>query len=235
MQQRLPALREPPIKFAHRGAKAHAPENTLEAFDLALRLGATGLETDVWLSKDGVPLLDHGGYVKRGIRRLGLKETMAGDRPPEMPSLADLYEGCGTGYELSVDIKDPEAFDAVIETAREYDAEAHLWVCHNDWSFLADRRSKTTARLVNTTRVKDMKNGPERRAAELAEAGVDAVNLHHSDWSGGLTTLFHRFNRYCIAWDAQHVRLIKDLFRMGVDGVHSDHVDRLEEGFEAAH
>ena len=72
-----------------------------------------------------------------------------------------------------------------------------------------------------------MKNGPERRAAELAEAGVDAVNLHHSDWSGGLTTLFHRFNRYCIAWDAQHVRLIKDLFRMGVDGVHSDHVDRL--------
>ena len=57
MQQRLPALRTPPIGFAHRGAKAHAPENTLEAFELALKLGATGLESDVWA---GVrPLLDH--------------------------------------------------------------------------------------------------------------------------------------------------------------------------------
>ena len=79
-----------------------------------------------------------------------------------------------------------------------------------------------------------MKQGPERHAAELATAGVDAVNLHHSDWTGGLTTLFHRFNRYCIAWDAQHVRIIRDLVRMGIDGVHSDHVDRLQTGFDEA-
>ena len=35
------------IGFAHRGARAQAPENTLEAFSLALELGATGLESDV--------------------------------------------------------------------------------------------------------------------------------------------------------------------------------------------
>ncbi|MDQ1372669.1 MAG: glycerophosphoryl diester phosphodiesterase, partial [Actinomycetota bacterium] len=55
-----PLLR-PPIGFAHRGARAHAPENTLEAFQLALKLGATGLESDVWLTHDGVPVLDHDG------------------------------------------------------------------------------------------------------------------------------------------------------------------------------
>src|SRR5262249_9005601 len=43
VQQRLPSLLDPPIAFAHRGARAHAPENTIEAFRLALRLGATGL------------------------------------------------------------------------------------------------------------------------------------------------------------------------------------------------
>ena len=43
-----------PITFAHRGACAYAPENTLEAFALGLRLGATGLESDVWLTADGV-------------------------------------------------------------------------------------------------------------------------------------------------------------------------------------
>src|SRR6185436_7833703 len=54
-----PSLLDPPIGFAHRGARAHAPENTLDAFALALRLGATGLETDLWLTADGIPVLDH--------------------------------------------------------------------------------------------------------------------------------------------------------------------------------
>jgi len=35
------------IAFAHRGARAYARENTLDAFQLGLRLGATGLESDV--------------------------------------------------------------------------------------------------------------------------------------------------------------------------------------------
>ena len=59
---------DPPIAFAHRGAKAHAPENTIEAFTLALRLGATGLESDVWLTSDGVPVLDHDGVVRARLR-----------------------------------------------------------------------------------------------------------------------------------------------------------------------
>ena len=54
---RLPSLRRPPIAFAHRGARANAPENTLEAFTLAVRLGATGLESDVWLTRDGEAVL----------------------------------------------------------------------------------------------------------------------------------------------------------------------------------
>ena len=59
----------PPIAFAHRGASAHAQANTLEAFRLGLRLGATGLESDVWLTADGIPVLDHDGYVRHGVRR----------------------------------------------------------------------------------------------------------------------------------------------------------------------
>ncbi|MCU1376632.1 MAG: putative phosphodiesterase, partial [Actinomycetia bacterium] len=60
---------QPPIGFAHRGARAHAPENTLAAFTLATRLGATGLESDVWLTADGVAVLDHDGVVRHGLRR----------------------------------------------------------------------------------------------------------------------------------------------------------------------
>lgn len=53
------------IGFAHRGARDRAPDNRLESFALALELGAGGLESDVWLTADGVPVLDHDGLVPR--------------------------------------------------------------------------------------------------------------------------------------------------------------------------
>ena len=74
-----------------------------------------------------------------------------------------------------------------------------------------------------------MRHGPERRAAQLSDAGIDAVNLHHSDWTGGLTTLFHRFDVCTFGWDAQFERVLDNLLTMGIDGVYSDHVDRMME------
>ena len=67
MQQRLPSQLAAPIAFAHRGARAYAQENTIEAFTMGLQMGATGLESDVWMTADGVPVLDHDGLVKRTL------------------------------------------------------------------------------------------------------------------------------------------------------------------------
>lgn len=227
MQQRLPSLRSPPIGFAHRGARAHAPENTIEAFELALRLGATGLESDVWLTADGVAVLDHDGELRKGLFKKPISEFALADLPDHIPTLAELYDRCGNDYELSLDVKGDAAFEAAVDAARVAGAEARLWLCHWDWKLLASWRESTSARLVDSTKLGRMKDGPERRAAQLAEAGIDAVNMHHKDWSGGLAALFHRFERYCLGWDAQHSRVIDDLVRMGLDGIFSDHVDRL--------
>jgi glycerophosphoryl diester phosphodiesterase len=51
--------------IAHRGASKLAPENTMYAFDLGYKLGAEGIETDVQLTKDNVPVLIHDETVKR--------------------------------------------------------------------------------------------------------------------------------------------------------------------------
>ena len=55
----------PPLNIAHRGASGEAPENTLAAFDLALRQGAGGIELDVHLSSDGVPMVIHDPHLRR--------------------------------------------------------------------------------------------------------------------------------------------------------------------------
>lgn len=49
--------------YAHRGANRRAAENTRSAFDLALQNDINGMETDVQLSRDDVPVLWHDRYL----------------------------------------------------------------------------------------------------------------------------------------------------------------------------
>ena len=233
----MESLLRPPLGFAHRGARAHAPENTLEAFQLALRLGATGLESDVWLTSDGVAVLDHDGLVRTGIRRRAISGLRRDQLPAHVPSLADLYDACGTAYHLSLDVKDTAAAPGVIAIANEAGGGAvdRLWLCHSDWRQAAAwRRLSEDVKLVDSTRLRRIKEGPERRAANLAEVGVDAINMHATDWTGGLTTLFHRFERLAFGWDAQYDRVLRSLLVMGCDGVYSDHVDRMVDALKEA-
>lgn len=226
----IPSLLAPRIGFAHRGARADAPENTLDAFRLATRLGANGLESDVWLTADGEAVLDHDGVVRSGLRRRAIADVTRAALPDHIPTLAELYEACGTEAHLSLDVKDPAAAPRVVDVARAAggDALARLWLCSPDWELAATWRALSDdVRLVDSTRLKKMSEGTERRAAALAAAGVDAVNLHWSEWSGGMVTLFHRFGRYALGWDAQYRRQLDALLQTGVDAVYSDHVERM--------
>jgi glycerophosphoryl diester phosphodiesterase len=54
-----------PLVFAHRGGAALAPENTLDAFDNGLAIGADGIELDVRLSRDGVVVVHHDATLDR--------------------------------------------------------------------------------------------------------------------------------------------------------------------------
>lgn len=230
-----PILR-PPIGFAHRGARAHAPDNTLESFALALKLGATGLESDVWLTADGVPVLDHDGVVRSGLRRRPMGNVESKDLPSWIPTLEELYETCGTAFHLSLDVKDPAAAAPTIAVSRAAgdDLLNRLWLCHPERETVGQwRELSDDVRLVDSTRLRRIKEGPERRAADLASAGIDAVNLHHGDWTLGLATLFHRFNRVCFGWDAQFERVLSQLLGYGLDGVFSDHVDRMVDAITA--
>lgn len=225
---RFQSVRRPPIGFAHRGARAHAPENSIEAFRLALRLGATGLETDAWQTADGKAVLDHDGVVGGRLRRRPIATRCREELPDHIPTVAELYESCGTDFELSVDVKDESVAAEVVASARDVGAEDRLWLCHPDYRVAASWRSLSPeVKLVDSTRLKRMEGGAERHVARAAEAGIDAVNLHHTDWTGGLVALVHRFEMLALGWDAQFDRTIDNLLDTGIDGVFSDHVDRL--------
>lgn len=226
--------------FAHRGARAHAPENTIEAFELALKLGATGLESDVWITADGEVVLDHDGEIRRGrFSKVPITTVRRSDLPEHIPTLGDLaelVETAGGGVHLSLDLKGPRTGDAVVEVLRDRSPELleRTWLCDPDLDVLTALRGlDDRVRLVNSTRLAKIEEGPERRAARLADAGIDGINLRNRDWNGGLVALFHRFERTAFSWDLQFEHHLRPAYRMGIDAVYSDYVDRMYEAFRA--
>lgn len=235
MQQRLPSLLDEPIAFAHRGARAYAPENTIDSFSLAVRLGATGLESDVWLTSDGIPVLDHDGSVRvRWGRSRPISDCRRDELPEHIPTLEDLLVGYADVCHLSLDLKDPTAGPIVVRTITEVAPRAleRTWLCapaRDDLLALRD----SGVRLLESTRLSRLGEGLERRAARLASDGIDGVNLHHSEWTGGLVALVHRFGLVAFGWDLHEVHLIERGLRMGLDGVYSDRPDVMMDAYRA--
>ena len=81
-----------PLVFAHRGGSALAPENTIEAFDNGLRLGADGVELDVHLSRDAQVMVHHDRTHDRTTTLGGpIAERTASELArAHVPSLADV-------------------------------------------------------------------------------------------------------------------------------------------------
>lgn len=217
------------ITFAHRGGRAHAPENTLHAFRRGLELGAEGLESDVWLSADGQPVLVHDERFWRGLRRVDVRRTTAADLAHyEIPRLVDLFAELGADYELSLDLKDPASARATVDVLRRHGAPERSWLCIGSMSLLREvRETAPDVRVVHSRRREKIGTALEAHAAHLAELRVDAMNMHHTDWNAGLVALFHRFEVQAFAWDAQHVRTLRQMLDYAVDAVYSDRVDRM--------
>lgn len=123
-----------PLIFAHRGASADAPENTLAAVALAWRQGADGIETDVHLTRDGQIICIHDPTTRRtGNRELRVAEStledlrqidagswkdarFAGER---LPTLAQVLANLPDGKVVMIEIKcGPEAVPVIGDLLR---------------------------------------------------------------------------------------------------------------------
>lgn len=79
-----------PFVWAHRGASALAPENSIAAFLLAAELGAAGVELDVQLTRDGIPVVLHDPYLWVDGDRLVLRRSSGASGRLRRVPLADL-------------------------------------------------------------------------------------------------------------------------------------------------
>lgn len=113
--------------YAHRGASSEQPENTLQAFQRALRHGVYGIELDVHLSKDLVPVVIHDTTVDRTTNGKGavaeltldqLQALDAGDGT-RIPTLAETLDVVGARCHVDIEVKAKAAADSVIREAAQ--------------------------------------------------------------------------------------------------------------------
>jgi glycerophosphoryl diester phosphodiesterase len=114
-----------PLVFAHRGGAALKPENTIEAFDEGMRLGADGLELDVHLSRDGAVVVHHDRTLDRTTRLRGPVAARTADelRRAAVPLLTDVltrHREARVIVELKVNA--PELARAAVDAIRGVDA-----------------------------------------------------------------------------------------------------------------
>jgi glycerophosphoryl diester phosphodiesterase len=217
-----------PLGFAHRGARAEARDNTLVSFRRALKLGATALESDAWVTAEGTVVLDHDGVVRRGLRRQPLSAVPLADLPAHIPTLTQLWAECGTAFHLSLDIKDPAAASAVLSEAEAADTLEQVWLCSPRSDLLGEWRSRSDrVRLVLSTRRDRLDGSDGPMIGGLTDLGVDAVNLRDREWDAGLVEAVHGAGLLAFGWDAQREDQLERLMALGVDGVYSDHVGRM--------
>lgn len=155
--------------WAHRGASGHAPENTMPAFELAEKMGADGIELDVQLTKDGVPVIIHDERIDRVCDGTGfvkdytleeLKSFNAGKAYPaygkvEIPTLEEFYAWVAeTDLTINLELKNSVIFyegleEKVLELAEKYGLEERLiYSSFNHYSMRRLKMLKPDARIA---------------------------------------------------------------------------------------
>ncbi len=145
-----------PVNLAHRGASARAPENTLEAFRLAVEAGAGGLELDVHVTRDGEVVVIHDASVDRttdgsgAVAEMELEEIQRLDagyrfspdggrtfpyrgRGVTIPTLAEVYASFPEAR-VNADIKKAQsgAEEAVLRVIRSAGAEERTLIASTE-------------------------------------------------------------------------------------------------------
>jgi glycerophosphoryl diester phosphodiesterase len=222
-----PAAPGRPTILARHGARAHVEANTVEAFRLALRLGADGVALDAWRLDAGPVVVATSPTVRHGWRRRPVTSLDPVALPPDVVALADVVATLAPPIVLLVVVDGVDSARAVIDTLAGAARLDGLWLVADDIAELVVLRDLAPAvKLLARTRLVRLREGPERHAATLAAGGADGVVMHQADWTGGLVALYHRFELLAVAEDAQHERVLRDLVRMEIDAIVTDWPDR---------
>jgi len=231
---------KPPYYFAHRGASAHAPENTLEAFQTALEQSARLIEFDVKLTADEQVVVIHDQTVDRTTNGNGkvskltlpeIKQLDAGSwfnekfRGEEIPTLDEVFESFGKDLYMNVELTNyASPFDGLVDRVA-----------------LLVKKHGMTRRIIfssfyPTNLIRARRQLPEACCGQLVLPGkagwwqriwgslidVQANHPYTSDVTKASVNHAHEHGRLVHVWTVNDPVEMRRLCALGVDGFFTD-------------
>ncbi len=222
-----------PLAFAHRGGAAHGPENSWPAFEHAVGLGYTFLETDARATEDGVLVAFHDKTLDRltgrpgEIARMAHREIAAAriDGTEPIPLLEDLL-AAWPQVRFNVDVKEASAVRPLAEVLRRTAAWDRVCIC----SFSARRLRAARQALgpavctaaspagIAAVRLGSRVGSP----AECAQVPAAVARAPFVRRAHGLGLQVH-------VWTVNDRALMESMLDRGVDGIITDQTVALRE------
>lgn len=222
--------------LAHRGASGLAPENSLEAFALAVRLGADGVELDVQRCATGEVVVFHDADLARlaGDPRRVAEVSFAELRAVRLaggariPTLAEAYEAAApllVNVELKLDHARPTGLEAaVVEIVRQVAGETRtLFSCFHPVPLWRLRR--LAPHLPRGLLFGSDQARPWRRGWHLWGTPATAAHPEHVLCTPGRVRRWHARGLAVNAWTVNAPERVRALADLGVDAVITDRPD----------
>ncbi|WP_236654290.1 glycerophosphodiester phosphodiesterase [Streptacidiphilus anmyonensis] len=254
-----PAARHPyldhpgPLAFAHRGGTLGGPENSMAAFERAVRLGYRYLETDVHTTADGVLVAFHDDRLDRvtdgtgavaqlpwrivSAARIGGREAI-----PTLEELLDAFPET----RFNIDVKAAAAVRPLVDAVRRTNAWDRVCVGSFSETRLAAVRAAAGPRLATSAGPRDV---AALKVRSLARGGLPlgrgarrrAVCLQVPERVAGggdtgprlvdraFVETAHALGLQVHVWTVNEADRMRSLLDLGVDGIMTDHIDVLRD------
>jgi len=204
-------------RIGHRGAKGHAPDNTIESFEKAHALGCDEVETDVWLADDGRLLISH-------------------DRPQpnHKRTLEEVLDFCrgkmGVNVELKAEMSEKSAQQtgAVVGKTLAERSDPEVYVSSFWWAALEGSRVAGPS----VRRAFLFADSPDKAALMESARGMRLWALHpnRAYVTPEIVKAAHSAGVKLNVWTVNEPREIALFAEWGVDGIMSDYPERVPKG-----
>ena len=213
------------LLLGHRGARIYAPENTLPAFDLALKHGAAGFEFDVRCTRSKQTIICHDGKYKRMVLRKSTLEQIHAScpidgRPPCLEDVLELYSGKAF---LNIEIKVRGMEQVVVQAMKKFPPQRGYFIS----SFLP-----SVVRKLHELEPSLILGAISKSYWHLRRwkaLPISYVVPHYGLLTPKLINELHAAGKPVVTWTVNDPRKMRNAAAMGVDGIISDDTKLLME------